>query len=207
MLADLQHHQDLLHHLASALRILGQSLLPELGAKPIDFVRVAKPETRELVSLLSLIAVASFGSLGVACRTCDERTKTPLAELTHNTSQDELAELHRDLSSEAQKVSSSVEKYERSSLAVSPAFGRWEALIDRKLCVVRSRLFVKPLASLMPSGAAYADAATSHHIKTPIAKAIATSPLPLSWAMRSSHASANFGCAQLARPDCECRNI
>ena len=56
MLAAMQPHIELLHHLAAALRIIGHSLLPELGAKPIDSMLVAKPEVRELVSLLSLIA-------------------------------------------------------------------------------------------------------------------------------------------------------
>ena len=56
MLAAEETHRELLHHLAMALRLLGSSLLPDLGVHPVPAMMAAKPETRELVSLLALIA-------------------------------------------------------------------------------------------------------------------------------------------------------
>ena len=63
MLAATQEHQQLLHHLTSALKLFGHALMPELGVKPVDAIAAAKPETRELVSLLSLLAGGSISSV------------------------------------------------------------------------------------------------------------------------------------------------
>eukprot|EP00811_Abedinium_folium_P033120 NODE_6108_length_1705_cov_2.484791.p1 GENE.NODE_6108_length_1705_cov_2.484791~~NODE_6108_length_1705_cov_2.484791.p1 ORF type:complete len:515 (-),score=43.12 NODE_6108_length_1705_cov_2.484791:159-1640(-) len=56
MLACTEQHAEILKHLADALRCLGHALLPKLGQSSIDPLDAARPETRELVSLLALLA-------------------------------------------------------------------------------------------------------------------------------------------------------